>query len=561
MVDVNERVEELHEIVLAQAVELAALRQTMQLSTNTTRSADSGPAVAIAAPAQHWHATGEFEELVALVQQHGHELVALRQTVQQFVDTENPDKDIDEANGPDNASDTPRVVEREHEHTIISPSQINLEELDSKSHDIEFVPGEDALSSPGSTKAVHTQYREVPGSSRDLHRTSDADRSDDHAQPGTSNIVKKISPSPIALPFEWLDNPLDLKSEDVKPPRKKPKLIVEVVLPPTRSNRPNVSSQATVQARDRKKPLASSKAPQRKENIRREVKQELKVEIGEDILNEDAIADRLHPIGLDPFPVTLDSAIRSVMFSRTFTSKVFGGPILGLRPSVVPKHPKGFKDFLYPTLDMNPHLPREPGHPGLLCRVTRAVGDEGWAAVSKVFVRWGVNRFQYMGDYKLSQSDKPLSPEEFRNMPKKMQNAFASLIAKRSQDKDVRARLHLLRKYRREPTAQELQKALAGKNKFIQDPDDIMAAFESGNLIIALWCMKCIAYDEELQRELAEKYPGFLENRITKTEPKRKGKGKEEAKPSNDRGAHVLRKRKRSQTNLDTTLAKDEEFE
>ncbi|KAI0930080.1 hypothetical protein AcV5_006880 [Taiwanofungus camphoratus] len=236
-----------------------------------------------------------------------------------------------------------------------------------------------------------------------------------------------------------------------------------------------------------------------------ETKSDIKIKIGPDLLDEDSIRARLQVIGHEPYPVSLDYAIRSRTVSRAFMSKHYGGNAISLCPSIDDKkYRHQYRNFMYPGLDMNPHAPRQPGQPGLLCRATREVS---WKPENqKVLVRIGPGVCLYMGEYAMSPASS-LMASEFHKLSPLVKSTWAKRILTRKKDKAIRVRVILRRQHPdREPTQAEVTQAVKSENAFNDlTIDEIKHAFENGLETIYIWCMKCVGYGEGFQRELASR--------------------------------------------------------
>ena len=122
--------------------------------------------------------------------------------------------------------------------------------------------------------------------------------------------------------------------------------------------------------------------------------------------------------GVPTFPVNLDEAIRRVRVDRSFMSSTFGGGAVALYPKISDRsrRQKGGHSyhFLFPNPKFNPDAPKQPGEPGLMCRMRDMIEWDG--LIVKVLVKQASKAFLYMGDYESTRAE-PLSHLEFQALP------------------------------------------------------------------------------------------------------------------------------------------------
>lgn len=139
--------------------------------------------------------------------------------------------------------------------------------------------------------------------------------------------------------------------------------------------------------------------------------------MGPSLLSAHSVRRRLDDIADVPYPVVLDPEIHYYCtISRLLMSHFYGGSSQAMCPPLGAeyqrKHP--YRNFMFPNLNMNPDLPKEPGQHGLLCRVTPKVQ---WAeGRQKLLVGLRPGEFRYMGEYVLERAES-LSVEEFNTLP------------------------------------------------------------------------------------------------------------------------------------------------
>jgi len=131
-------------------------------------------------------------------------------------------------------------------------------------------------------------------------------------------------------------------------------------------------------------------------------------------LSLDTVQDRVRPIGLELFNITLNKADQEAVVSRKFMSNTYGGsshatfPKIG--PGILAKH--GMNDFAYMNIDYQPEAPQVPSAPGLFfdCEMADCDLDD----LYRVLTRIQPSQWKYMGQYGIKRSHRPaLTKEEW----------------------------------------------------------------------------------------------------------------------------------------------------
>ncbi|KAJ7695230.1 hypothetical protein B0H16DRAFT_861019 [Mycena metata] len=226
-------------------------------------------------------------------------------------------------------------------------------------------------------------------------------------------------------------------------------------------------------------------------------------------LSLESVVYRLNAVGLDSYPISLSDEIKRTTFERAWLSKHYGGAPQGGSPSIDRKQFKHDMVFQFFDYDFNPHLPKNPGDPGL---TFYGVGeaDEWGPDPEDIFVRLKPKHWFYIGMYRMFVS-KLLTAEEWTQQSTAFKNLWCRTIrkSKGKGSRSLRILAHLCRRLGREPTAAERNKALHSGN----DPDieltnaDIEAGFQRGTVKVAVWAMKCVGYRDDLQRNIAGRVP------------------------------------------------------
>ncbi|KAJ6610624.1 hypothetical protein B0H10DRAFT_2059689 [Mycena sp. CBHHK59/15] len=241
----------------------------------------------------------------------------------------------------------------------------------------------------------------------------------------------------------------------------------------------------------------------------------------------ESVIYRLNAIGLDPFPISLSNNIKRATVTRDWISKYYGGSPQGSSPPINRRKFKHGMSFRFFDFDFNPNLPRNPGDPGLVYFGLRKAYE--WPKTGEhVFVRFAVNKWRYVGQYKISVAQS-LTADEWKQQSSavrvhasdhfsqtqrnQFKNQWCTTIVNGGggrYSRAVRINIDLNRRLGRAPTAAEKDKAMKSSEKFMNlTPEQIDAGFARGQGSIAVWTMKCIGYNAAFQRELATMPPGW----------------------------------------------------
>ncbi|KAJ7367533.1 hypothetical protein DFH08DRAFT_979972 [Mycena albidolilacea] len=142
------------------------------------------------------------------------------------------------------------------------------------------------------------------------------------------------------------------------------------------------------------------------------------------------------------------------------------------------------------------------------------------AKIRMLFARLDKNQWQYQGQYALKPTD-PLTVEEWKEQPLQVRRTWAQRLSVRGWGRWLRADITLRRQLGRTPTEAEKKAALKDKgDKFLTvTPEEIGKLLDSGEVVIRVSAMKCVGYNADFQRVLAEKMPLF----VPKPQPKKNG--------------------------------------
>ncbi|KAJ7264153.1 hypothetical protein C8J57DRAFT_1069982 [Mycena rebaudengoi] len=224
----------------------------------------------------------------------------------------------------------------------------------------------------------------------------------------------------------------------------------------------------------------------------------------------ESVLYRLNTIGLNPYAISLPEHIKRATVTRDWISTHYGGAAQGSQPPIDRTKFKHGLLFRFFDFDYNPNLPRNPGDPGL---VFFGVGDASpWSPEPEhVFVRFATNVWLYIGLYRMSVAES-LTAEEWTRQSSAFKSQWCRTIANGGGGENSRAlciNIHLHHRLKRAPTQAETRTALKSSNDPRLTPEQIDIGFQRGQARIAVWTMKCVGYNESLQRELSKKPTGW----------------------------------------------------
>ncbi|KAK7024024.1 hypothetical protein R3P38DRAFT_2955933 [Favolaschia claudopus] len=259
-------------------------------------------------------------------------------------------------------------------------------------------------------------------------------------------------------------------------------------------------------------------------------------------------------ISLEPYQVDLEPDIKECTVTRDFMSKTYGGSTQDTCPSVAAKFWRNthLRNFMYLNLILNPQAPERPGAPGLLFNaIPSGYNDADLSAFDKayeaykdfrksrqqkkgnhvavkaevkvedeeerkinedktkiLFSRLDANEWHYQGQY-IRRPAPNLTLEEWKQQKLEVRKLWASKLKDNVWGRTLRANITLRRRLGRKPTGAEMNDALYDfADGFLGVTQDrILAAFNSGQAVIQVSTLQCVAYKADFQRNLAEKFP------------------------------------------------------
>lgn len=197
--------------------------------------------------------------------------------------------------------------------------------------------------------------------------------------------------------------------------------------------------------------------------------------------------------------------------SRATMSLIFGGNPQRMisYPSSEKKRMHGFNSpLLFPSYDFNPLLPTKLGERGLLFRLDQKleqwVDNEGGVGPYHLMMHYASNDYFYCGVYQFVKVD-PISRDEWLAQSSRVKDNWVDHAIRTNTGEQTRARVFLRRELGREPTEKEVDaikkdKSLKGRVTTAQ----IMADLNSGIEQLVVWGMKCIDYDYDFEKHLAD---------------------------------------------------------
>ncbi|KII83365.1 hypothetical protein PLICRDRAFT_702515 [Plicaturopsis crispa FD-325 SS-3] len=224
-----------------------------------------------------------------------------------------------------------------------------------------------------------------------------------------------------------------------------------------------------------------------------------------------SVYNRLNAIGAEQYPVPLDEVTKAQVFSRYYISGLFGGNPQDTTPPISAKHlaEHGHKDWMYLSLDYNPHAPQVPGAPGLFFTAHGNSPIEDDPAIWILFTRLETSAWIHCGKYRQWRAPS-LSTEEFGELSDRVKMTWAVNICKHDWGNPVQVRVALRKILRREPTQREEQAELNKEKNVLQatldlaTKEDVLRAYLRGQESIEVWYMKCVDYDVDMQHKMVD---------------------------------------------------------
>lgn len=143
------------------------------------------------------------------------------------------------------------------------------------------------------------------------------------------------------------------------------------------------------------------------------------------LLSDEFLLDALTWEGINyKYPIPLPKEVAECTLNRKYISHLYGGNIQETFPTprdeMVELH--GLDDWMFLSLDFNPHAPTRPGHSGLF------FSEEGratkpWPTIERTFILVQSGKWMYMGQYKMEPGI-TLSTELWRQQKRSVRRRF-----------------------------------------------------------------------------------------------------------------------------------------
>ncbi|KAI0686135.1 hypothetical protein C8Q76DRAFT_761790 [Earliella scabrosa] len=206
------------------------------------------------------------------------------------------------------------------------------------------------------------------------------------------------------------------------------------------------------------------------------------------------------------YPISLPAEISERGFRRAYIASLYGGNIQETFP-----HPRKdmlewhkLDDWMFLTLDYNPHAPTRPGFSGLFFSGGRAV--DNWTAIQRTFVRLKPSHWVYMGQYRM-RAGTSLTSTLWKEQTEIVKRTWARGFLTKEWGYSTCVRLWSRRQNGAdyELTKEDFKNA---ESNFKQirgslTEDDIIQAFDDGVEEMGTYRMTCVEYDEDFVRILA----------------------------------------------------------
>ncbi|KIK57403.1 hypothetical protein GYMLUDRAFT_46279 [Collybiopsis luxurians FD-317 M1] len=259
--------------------------------------------------------------------------------------------------------------------------------------------------------------------------------------------------------------------------------------------------------------------------------------------------------GYATFSVTLEDSLRSRTFSRAYITSVFGGSQQESFPRIGGRHlaRHGRKHWMFlNNCKFQPNAPGQPGEPGLFFDSMPFSAKDEDKTIRHLFICLEPSKWQYAGDYQSFVAESLTQTEWVMQTPKFRSN-WSTVLHTDGWGRTVRAMIHLRKQLGREPTEEEVGEALGENDSYSHiTAEEIDDAYSQGQQHLGILAVKCVGYDESLQRELIEKLSSW-------TPPPPRKKGKTNTKSAAKKAEKKAKKRSRIQDD-DSDSSDDDEY-
>ncbi|KAI0751871.1 hypothetical protein C8Q80DRAFT_1097891, partial [Daedaleopsis nitida] len=198
------------------------------------------------------------------------------------------------------------------------------------------------------------------------------------------------------------------------------------------------------------------------------------------------------------YPIPVPRDISRYGFTRDFISDQYGGSTQSTCPKIgkrsLDQH--GLDDWMFLTLEWNPHVPTKPGFPGLLFSFGRETDE--WKKIQRVFVRVQTDPAQwvYMGQYQMKVGTS-LTAADWWSQKEQSRKKWANGVLKKGWGAKLCARLGLQKQHgvAYEPTKSDYDIATKKDNikhyRSLLTERDVLRAFDSRDVVRSVLCHTC----------------------------------------------------------------------
>ncbi|KAJ3872398.1 hypothetical protein F5051DRAFT_421611 [Lentinula edodes] len=241
-----------------------------------------------------------------------------------------------------------------------------------------------------------------------------------------------------------------------------------------------------------------------------DIKPKIKVELE---LSRTLVQIRLDQFSCAPYPINLDRRISERRFSREFIHGVFGGSPYAANPPIgkefLARHGRAHFMF-WNNCKYQPNAPGKVGESGLFYESRPFSPKDDNEFIHHGFSCFAPNEWWYVGDFQCFAAGS-LTKDEWNKEVPKFHKSWSDVLHNDKWGRTVRVMIHLRTQLGREPTEDEIEEAqgLSDEYKHIS-AEEIKNAFDQGEQCLGILVLKCVGYDEDLQRELVQKFPSWV---------------------------------------------------
>ncbi|KAJ3866492.1 hypothetical protein EV359DRAFT_79472 [Lentinula novae-zelandiae] len=241
-----------------------------------------------------------------------------------------------------------------------------------------------------------------------------------------------------------------------------------------------------------------------------DIKPKIKVELE---LSRTLVQIRLDQFSCAPYPINLDRRISERRFSREFIHSVFGGSPYAANPPIgkefLARHGRAHFMF-WNNCKYQPNAPGKVGESGLFYESRPFSPKDDNEFIHHGFSCFAPNEWWYVGDFQCFAAGSLTKDEWSKEVPK-FHKSWSAVLHNDKWGRTVRVMIHLRTQLDREPTDDEIEEAqgLSDEYKHIS-AEEIKNAFDQGKQCLGILVLKCVGYDEDLQRELVQKFPSWV---------------------------------------------------